>query len=325
MGKRKRDSLIARGINQDIIDFQEDLLNVRKYSPNTVNSYTLDICDFTLLLLRSNKSYGDAQREDIKEWMVELSAKGKGKRTTKRKLSSLKSFYAWMFLHKRIASDPFEFVHAPKAPKTLPEFFSEEEAEKILLSNSKRTDKFKDRDQAIIALLFSSGLRASELVNLKFEHLDLQNRMMAIKGKGKKERLVPFTKETRVLLEFYLTNSRPKFIKGDDDGFIFVNSKGKKLSVRGLEFILNEVMRKTGLYERIHPHMLRHSFATKLLNRGADLRTIQELLGHSSIGTTTVYTHVGYEKMKQVYDEAFPRAKETLSEEEEKKDDNRRK
>lgn len=324
MGKRKRDSLIARGINKDIIDFQEDLLNVRKYSPNTVNSYTLDICDFTLLLLRSNKSYGDAQREDIKEWMVELSEKGRGKRTTKRKLSSLKSFYAWMFLHKRIASDPFEFVHAPKAPKALPEFFSEEEAEKILLSNSKRTDKFKDRDQAIIALLFSSGLRASELVNLKFEHLDLQNRMMIIKGKGKKERLVPFTKETRALLEFYLTNSRPKFIKEDDDRFIFVNSKGKELSVRGLEFILNEVMRKTGLYERIHPHMLRHSFATKLLNRGADLRTIQELLGHSSIGTTTVYTHVGYEKMKQVYDDAFPRAKETLTGEEEK-DDNKRK
>lgn len=324
MGKRKRDSLIARGINKDIIDFQEDLLNVRKYSPNTVNSYTLDICDFTLLLLRSNKSYGDAQREDIKEWMVELSEKGRGKRTTKRKLSSLKSFYAWMFLHKRIASDPFEFVHAPKAPKALPEFFSEEEAEKILLSNSKRTDKFKDRDQAIIALLFSSGLRASELVNLKFEHLDLQNRMMIIKGKGKKERLVPFKKETRALLEFYLTNSRPMFIKEDDDRFIFVNSKGKKLSVRGLEFILNEVMRKTGLYERIHPHMLRHSFATKLLNRGADLRTIQELLGHSSIGTTTVYTHVGYEKMKQVYDDAFPRAKETLTGEEEK-DDNKRK
>lgn len=324
MGKRKRDSLIARGINKDIIDFQEDLLNVRKYSPNTVNSYTLDICDFTLLLLRSNKSYGDAQREDIKEWMVELSEKGRGKRTTKRKLSSLKSFYAWMFLHKRIASDPFEFVHAPKAPKALPEFFSEEEAEKILLSNSKRTDKFKDRDQAIIALLFSSGLRASELVNLKFEHLDLQNRMMIIKGKGKKERLVPFKKETRALLEFYLTNSRPMFIKEDDDRFIFVNSKGKELSVRGLEFILNEVMRKTGLYERIHPHMLRHSFATKLLNRGADLRTIQELLGHSSIGTTTVYTHVGYEKMKQVYDDAFPRAKETLTGEEEK-DDNKRK
>ena len=320
MGKRKQDSLIELGINPEIISFQDYLLNVRKYSSNTVSSYTYDICDFTLLLNKLKKNYQTADVNDVKEWIVALSEKGIGKRSTKRKLSSLKSFYAWMYLQKKVATDPFEFIHAPKAPKNLPEFFSEKETENILKENAKRTDQFKDRDQAIISLLFFSGLRASELVNLTFDNIDLENRLMTITGKGKKQRLVPFTKETRNLLNFYIQNSREKFIKDKTNKYIFVNSRGNKLTVRGLEFILNEVMRKTGLYEKIHPHMLRHSFATKLLNKGADLRTIQELLGHASIGTTTIYTHVGYENMKKVYDETFPRAKEPLKKKEENND-----
>lgn len=311
MDKENSSSVIKDGITLEITDFMEYLLNVRRYSKNTVSSYMYDICDFTVFMKSLNKSYKDIDSDDVKSWIFYLTQNNIGKRSIKRKMSSMRTFYGWMYLEKKVDKDPFEYVHSPKAPHTLPDFFSEKEIDQLLMKNNERADQLKDRDQAILMLMFASGLRASEVVNLTFSQIDFENRIMKISGKGNKDRLVPFTTSARSSLLTYINGYRKQLMgdKDNDEGYIFLNSKGNKLTTRGLEFILNEIERKTGLYGKIHPHMLRHSFATKLLNRGADLRTIQELLGHSSIETTSIYMHVAYENMKETYEKAFPRAK----------------
>lgn len=308
MGKEKSSYIIEDGNSKELSEFQDYLLNVRRYSSNTVSSYSFDICDFTKFIRGLGKIFKDIKVDDVKSWILDLTERQIGKRSIKRKMSSLKSFYAWMYLQKKVDSDPFEYVHSPKATHALPDFFSEKEIDSLLTANEKRTDKLKDRDQALLMLMFASGLRASEVVNLTFNQVDFDNRIMKISGKGNKDRLVPFTNSAKESMLNYINGLRKDLLK-EDTKYIFLNSKGNKMTVRGLEYILDEIEAKTGLYGKIHPHMLRHSFATKMLNRGADLRTIQELLGHSSIETTSIYTHVAYENMKETYEKTFPRAK----------------
>lgn len=308
MGKEKSSYIIEDGNSKELSEFQDYLLNVRRYSSNTVSSYSFDICDFTKFIRGLGKIFKDIKVDDVKSWILDLTERQIGKRSIKRKMSSLKSFYAWMYLQKKVDSDPFEYVHSPKATHALPDFFSEKEIDSLLTANEKRTDKLKDRDQALLMLMFASGLRASEVVNLTFNQVDFDNRIMKVSGKGNKDRLVPFTNLAKEAMLNYINGLRKDLLK-EDTKYIFLNSKGNKMTVRGLEYILDEIEAKTGLYGKIHPHMLRHSFATKMLNRGADLRTIQELLGHSSIETTSIYTHVAYENMKETYEKTFPRAK----------------
>lgn len=308
MGKEKSSYIIEDGNSKELSEFQDYLLNVRRYSSNTVSSYSFDICDFTKFIRGLGKIFKDIKVDDVKSWILDLTERQIGKRSIKRKMSSLKSFYAWMYLQKKVDSDPFEYVHSPKATHALPDFFSEKEIDTLLTANEKRTDRLKNRDQALLMLMFASGLRASEVVNLTFNQVDFDNRIMKISGKGNKDRLVPFTNSAKESMLNYINGLRRDLLK-EDTKYIFLNSKGNKMTVRGLEYILDEIEAKTGLYGKIHPHMLRHSFATKMLNRGADLRTIQELLGHSSIETTSIYTHVAYENMKETYEKTFPRAK----------------
>lgn len=308
MGKEKSSYIIEDGNSKELSEFQDYLLNVRRYSSNTVSSYSFDICDFTKFIRGLGKIFKDIKVDDVKSWILDLTERQIGKRSIKRKMSSLKSFYAWMYLQKKVDSDPFEYVHSPKATHALPDFFSEKEIDSLLTANEKRTDKLKDRDQALLMLMFASGLRASEVVNLTFNQVDFDNRIMKVSGKGNKDRLVPFTNSAKEAMLNYINGLRKDLLK-EDTKYIFLNSQGNKMTVRGLEYILDEIEAKTGFYGKIHPHMLRHSFATKMLNRGADLRTIQELLGHSSIETTSIYTHVAYENMKETYEKTFPRAK----------------
>lgn len=308
MGKEKSSYIIEDGNSKELSEFQDYLLNVRRYSSNTVISYSFDICDFTKFIRGLGKIFKDIKVDDVKSWILDLTERQIGKRSIKRKMSSLKSFYAWMYLQKKVDSDPFEYVHSSKATHALPDFFSEKEIDSLLTANEKRTDRLKNRDQALLMLMFASGLRASEVVNLTFNQVDFDNRIMKVSGKGNKDRLVPFTNSAKEAMLNYINGLRKDLLK-EDTKYIFLNSKGNKMTVRGLEYILDEIEAKTGLYGKIHPHMLRHSFATKMLNRGADLRTIQELLGHSSIETTSIYTHVAYENMKETYEKTFPRAK----------------
>lgn len=293
--------------------FQTYLLDERGYSSHTASAYATDVCDFRLYLKSLGKTFYSADMDDGKGWILDLTQRGIGKRSIKRKVSALKTFYAWMVFTHRMDTDPFEFIHAPKAQAKLPSFLTIQEIQAIFDANAKRSDEAALRDQAILELMFASGLRAAETVGLTLSDVDLDHRTMRILGKGKKERMVPFSLAAQTTLRNYLILSRPGFLArqkdGKDTGFVFLNRFGNPLTERGLEYILDAIETKTGIGIKLHPHMLRHSFATDLLNKGADLRTIQELLGHASVGTTQVYTHVGYEDMKRTYDKAFPRAK----------------
>ena len=209
--------------------------------------------------------------------------------------------------------DTFIVISTPKVDKKLPEFMYLEEINNLFELNSQRKDFLMHRDQAIIELLFSSGLRVSELVNLTLQDLNLKERMMRIVGKGNKERIVPFSLKTQKTLSIYLENTRKELIanSGNNIGtnYVFLNNRGEKLTTRGVEYILQEIENKTGVTLSLHPHKFRHSFATHLLNQGLDLRTIQELMGHASLSSTQVYTHVSNQKMHDEYEKAFPRRK----------------
>ena len=174
-----------------------------------------------------------------------------------------------------------------------------------------RQDNLKNRDQAILYLLYYSGLRAQELVGLDVQSVSLKERSVRVLGKGNKERIIPFTNECQQVIKHYIDNERKTLLLKSKDltPALFLNAQGERLTTRGLEYILDAIEEKTGLYVGLHPHILRHSFATHLLENGADLRVIQELLGHESINATQVYTHVTEEAMKETYLNAFPRAK----------------
>jgi site-specific recombinase XerD len=202
-------------------------------------------------------------------------------------------------------------VHAPKKPIRYPKALTLEEVEALFSANARREDPLKVRDQAILELLYASGMRASELVNLTYRQIDYRSRMIRVFGKGRKERLVPFSETAKIAMDYYFRNQRDSLLAHRRnpipvDAF-FVSKIGRKLSVRGLEYILAEIQSKTGIYYGLHPHELRHTFATHLLEGGADLRLIQELLGHASLNTTQIYTHVSAKAMKEEYEEHFPR------------------
>lgn len=300
-------------VTKEVEDFLTYLEKERRFSLHTVESYKEDVSFFVGFLSDNKKSVNEVDVALIRGYLLELTNSGLSKSTIKRNIAALKHFYKFLFLRNYISNEPFELITSPKQEEKLPEFLSDDEIVQLLEANRRRTDELSSRDQAILELMFASGLRASEVVNLTLQSLYLRERIIRVFGKGKKERIVPFTNSCRECLEEYLNVTRRKLldknVNRSKENHVFLNSRGEKLTNRGLEYIMEEIEKKTGCYMKLHPHKLRHSFATSLLSKGADLRTIQEFMGHESIGTTQVYTHVTYSEMKSVYDKAFPRAK----------------
>ena len=300
-------------VTKEVEDFLTYLEKERRFSLHTVESYKEDVSFFVGFLSDNKKSVNEVDVVLIRGYLLELTNSGLSKSTIKRNIAALKHFYKFLFLRNYISNEPFELITSPKQEEKLPDFLSDDEIVQLLEANRRRTDELSSRDQAILELMFASGLRASEVVNLTLQNLYLRERIIRVFGKGKKERIVPFTNSCRECLEEYLNVTRRKLldknVNRSKENHVFLNSRGEKLTNRGLEYIMEEIEKKTGCYMKLHPHKLRHSFATSLLSKGADLRTIQEFMGHESIGTTQVYTHVTYSEMKSVYDKAFPRAK----------------
>lgn len=300
-------------VTKEVEDFLTYLEKERRFSLHTVESYKEDVSFFVGFLCDNKKSVKEVDVALIRGYLLELTNSGLSKSTIKRNIAALKHFYKFLFLRNYISNEPFELITSPKQEEKLPDFLSDDEIVQLLEANRRRTDELSSRDQAILELMFASGLRASEVVNLTLQNLYLRERIIRVFGKGKKERIVPFTNSCRECLEEYLNVTRRKLldknVNRSKENHVFLNSRGEKLTNRGLEYIMEEIEKKTGCYMKLHPHKLRHSFATSLLTKGADLRTIQEFMGHESIGTTQVYTHVTYSEMKSVYDKAFPRAK----------------
>ena len=298
-------------MNKPEQEFLDHLLTVRNYSPKTVASYQEDIDLFCEYIFKEGTLMEDVDIISIRNFLTEELARGVSKRSCKRRLSSLRHFYKYMVNVGYINNNPFIFVDAPKTETKYPHALYKEQIQEMFKRNLERTDSLKNRDQAILYLLYYSGMRAAELVSLDVQSISLKERVVRVLGKGNKERIIPFTSDCQKVVKAYIDNERKELLRKSKEltPALFLNAKGERLTTRGLEYILDSIEEKTGLFVGLHPHILRHSFATHLLENGADLRVIQELLGHESINATQVYTHVTEEAMKETYENAFPRAK----------------
>ena len=289
--------------------FLEHLKLDLNYSDQTIKSYQQDIESFKCYLNSKGTDVEDANPQLIRMYLSEQMKEGKTKVTCCRRIAGLRHFYEFLVRANFIRENPFLFVGAPKKEIRYPEALYLEQIEELFRKNKERTDDLKLRDQAIIELLYATGVRVSELVSIKMNAIDFRNRTIRVFGKGRKERMVIFSESCRTTLKNYLSDSN---LKRSSD-YLFVNAKGEQLTTRGVEYILEQIQNKCGVQLGLHPHMLRHTFATHLLEGGADLRVIQELLGHESINTTQVYTHITEEAMKQQFVMSHPRAKKPVN------------
>jgi tyrosine recombinase XerC len=276
----------------------------KNFSPHTVQSYHKDLDDFKAFLEANFKSV-DVRNIDyliLRKFLGVLSSKALNKRSISRKISTLKSFFKFLVRENIIKTNVATSLIYPKLDKVLPKFLTEAEVIKIL--NAVKGDTvFSLRNKAILEFLYSTGARVSESAQVKLDDLDLIGGVVKVKGKGKKERLLPLGEPAILAIEKYLKK------RDDRSSYLFVNKRGAKLSDRAFRMIVDKYIKKTSFALKVSPHTFRHSFATHLLNRGADLRSVQELLGHSSISTTQVYTHISIENLKKIYDKAHPRAR----------------
>lgn len=291
--------------------FKDYLKYQKNYADLTVKSYLSDLDHFKEFLRREQFSETLLiERERVFGYYLNSLSDFKGT-TIRRKLSSLKSFYRFLVKENYLDKSPVELLQPPKKAERLPNIIDEKEITAIYQSIDKSTP-LGQRNYLIFDLLYSLGLRASELCDLKITNIDLARRQIIILGKGSKERIAILHDKLIAEISYYLTFTRPYLLTKSDlkTDLLIINYKGTPLTTRGLRVILNKLIKEAGEYIHLSPHMLRHSFATALLNNGADLRVVQELLGHSHLKTTQIYTHLTTEKLRQEYDKYHPRAKD---------------
>ena len=298
-------------MNKPLHDFLIHLQEERNYSIQTIDSYRRDIEKFYRFLLKEGVKDDDVDLVVIRNFLTEELISDVSKRSCKRRLCALKHYYNYLLRIDYVDFNPFEYVLSPKVKVQYPTALDMSQIDQLLLENSKRTDELMIRDQAILEVLYYAGIRASELVNIKLSDINYRQRYFRILGKGNKERLTPFSEECSKWIERYIKECRPLLAARNEEIplQLFLNHYGKPLTTRGLEHILKQIEEKTGLILGLHPHLLRHTFATHLLENGANLREIQELLGHESINATQVYTHVSEAGMLKEYIKSHPRAK----------------
>jgi tyrosine recombinase XerC len=271
----------------------------KNYSSHTILNYRLDLEDF-------RKFLGDVAIEKVeyltlRKYLAHLKEKNSGSKTVARHLSSLRSFFKFLIREGYLKTNPILSVSSPKQEKHLPRFLTEEEVFRLIEASFPK-DIPGLRDRAILETFYSAGLRISELVGLNIDDIDFIGGIIKIRGKGKKERICPIGDKALGAIRAYLDKRKKQ------SEAVFLNKRGTRITTRGVRNIFTKYMRVSNIKQRASPHTLRHSFATHLLNRGADLRTVQELLGHASLATTQIYTHLTTEKLKSVYDKAHPRA-----------------
>lgn len=288
----------------------------RRYSPLTVRNYRRDIADF-LEFIGVDKERFDPNaiaRADVEEWIVYLFEKRKLKaQSVNRSVATLRSFWKWMLGHGHANRDIVSVISQAKTPSRLPVFVSESRMEDVvaLLRDDIVTDDFERlRDAVIVLLFYTAGLRLAELANLKIGDISADYRTIRILGKGEKERIVPLIGRMGEILKKYFSQFSSQNICIGQKKALILSKKGEPISVRTIQRIVDRKLKGAGIQGKTSPHTLRHTFATHLLNEGADLREIQELLGHSSLKATQVYTHTNIEKLKEVYSTAHPREKE---------------
>ncbi len=286
----------------------------RTGSKDTDDAYRRDISRFLNYLEENGiESFDDVDKTTISDYATSLRSGEIGgiplsQASYNRNLSSLRSFFRYLNKYENVKHNPVQLFHTAKARRKLPEFLTFDQIETILNSFD-LDDPVGIRNRAIIEIMYACGLRVSECATLKISNIFLKDRYLIVLGKESKERMVPFYPRCEELLELYLKESRPTFMVNKiEHDYLFVNQKGKPITSRSIQLLCENSAIEAGLSIHVHPHMIRHSFATHLLDNGADLRVVQELLGHASLSTTQIYTHVTVDKLRKVIDESHPHA-----------------
>lgn len=292
-------------------NFKSYLIVERNFSKHTAKAYYSDILGYLIWL--ENQSCTEVNYSKVRDYLHFIQKFDYKKTTIARKIASIRTFYKYLYRERAIDSNPTMNLNTPKRPKQLPKFLTVEEVEKIL-NNIKIDSPSGYRNRAILELLWATGMRVSELSGLNFGSLNLDNNEITVFGKGAKERIVLISDRAKNYLQRYLDTARALVAKGfplepiNDSTPVFINNTGYRLQDKTIRNVINDVVNSIALPKKVTPHMFRHSFATKLIENGADLRIVQELLGHASISNTQIYTHVSTQHLKQVYDETHPRA-----------------
>ncbi|MBN2058174.1 MAG: tyrosine recombinase XerC [Candidatus Saganbacteria bacterium] len=285
-----------------ITQFLGHLKTERNYSPHTLSNYQRDL-NFLLEFIGQRQ----IDRSVAREYLLALEKKRYSRRSIARKLSSARSFFRFLAREKFIDQNPFENLLTPKLPKKLPNFLYPEELTGLFNAPGLKTAQGL-RDRAILEILYGTGLRVTEIKRMNLGDIDFDEGEIKVLGKGSKERIVLFGSHARQALQNYFKHGRPELALGKKTPVVFLNRRGTRLTTRSIERMISRCAGLAGLNKKVTPHTLRHSFATHLLSGGADLRMVQELLGHVSLSTTQVYTHITKERLKEVYDSAHPRA-----------------
>ena len=290
-------------LTDEINDYMNYLLVERQLSNNTIDGYKRDLLDFYKF---TNKSIKNVSKNDITSYITYLNKKISAK-SINRRIVSLKNYFNFLEKNNDINNNPMQDITGLKTPKKMPRVLSEEDVDKLL--NIELKDAYSYRNKAMLELMYSSGLRVSELLDLRISNIDFNMNLVRVYGKGSKERIVPMDDVATKYLYQYINLYRNTLLRNNITDLLFLNSRGGKLSRQGFFKILREIALEKGINKELSPHTIRHSFATHLLNHGADLRSIQTLLGHENIETTQIYTHVSNNYVKENYEEAHPRSK----------------
>lgn len=296
-----------------IEEFYNWLEAERRYSSLTVRNYRRDVEDFLSWMGLSADTFipSDIQKEDIQEWVIFLSEeRWLQPATINRAVATLRTFWHWMLVHNYVERDIVSGLHSLKTPRRLPVFVPDSRMEGVVDAVKEDLDSEdynRRRDAMVVLIFFTTGLRLSELANANYEDIAPDFSYIRVVGKGRKERIVPLLHSVAELLKKYFSQNYSQNICIDQKKALILSKKGERVSQRTMQRIVDKVLKSSGVQGKTSPHVLRHSFATRLLNRGADLRDIQELLGHGSLKATQVYTHTNIERLRDIYSEAHPR------------------
>ena len=289
-----------------IYEFLDYISYEKKYSDYTEKNYELDLFKYFEYLDKNNLNYLTVKYKDVSNFTLFLAKQNYKSTTINRIDSSIRSFYNYLELEEKINGNPFKAASNLKVPKRLPNYFKYNEYLTMISVIDK--DDYEYRNRLILEMLFATGLRVSELSNIKIKDIDFSEREIKIMGKGSKERFVFYNKECANVLDSYLKECRSKLLNGKDSEYLFINHLGDKLTDRGIRLIIDKIVKKSCIKSKVSPHTFRHTFATMLLNEGCNIKSVQELLGHSSLGTTGIYTHLTNDEVRLAYMKAHPRA-----------------
>ena len=306
-GARHESCHKMKKLEENLESFLDYLSIERGLAQNTIISYRYDLIKYIGFLKRKKiSSFNQTNKVLVNNYFVYLRGKGLEINSISRNLVAVKMFYRFLLMEGLIKEDTTSMIEFPRVSKKLPHILSSREIN-LLLDKANFKGKLGLRDQAVLELFYATGLRVSELIYLKINDINMENCMLRCLGKGSKERIIPFGNKANQSLKYYLDRARPKLVKNPDEDTLFLNNRGESLSRQGVFYLVKLYAQKARIEKKVTPHTLRHTLATHLLENGADLRSVQEMLGHSDISTTQIYTHVSRKWISEEYYRAFPR------------------